>query len=346
MTTTNETTSLPARSGNWRTWLIGIAISLLAIYFVLSQLDLAVLADALRDARYIYAVPSAALLLVGLYTRALRWRVLLQNALPPMRAFHILNVSYLANGVLPLRLGEVARAYLASRAEPSVSIPRALSTIVVERLIDVIAVLILLVLAASAALPPALGAAALAVAPLAVGGLIVLVIMASNKARALRWVEALSGRIPLLQRIQAVKLAGDVLEGFAVLTNPAACARVIGWSAAGWFCSVAAGYILMLAFYPTADWAASCLFVAAASLAIALPAVPGNIGTYEASVLLALSVFPAYAQPLETGTAFAIVMHGLNLLLYAVTGAIGLWREGVSLGQLGKGETTLKRKND
>ncbi|MCL4247104.1 MAG: YbhN family protein [Anaerolineae bacterium] len=319
----------------WRLWLIGGVVSLLAIYFIVSQIDPAAVWSSLRGARWIYVLPSALLLLIGLYTRALRWRVLLNNALPLPRAFHILNVSYLVNGVLPLRLGEVARAYLASRASSEVGIPRALGTIVVERLLDLLSVLGLLALAASVALPPELRAAAFSIAPLSFVGLIVLVLAAARRETALRWIEAISARIPLLERLNVARHAEDFLKGLAPLAQPAAFAGAVGWTMISWVFSVAAGYVLMLAFFATASWAASGLFIAAASFAIAVPAVPGNVGTYEASILLALGAL-GFGQPVETATAFALVVHGLNLLVYAVMGALGLAREGVTLAQLSR----------
>jgi hypothetical protein len=322
-------TAAPRR---WRAWLIGIAVSALAIFYIVSQLDLTLLGEALTNARYIYVLPSLALLLLGLYTRALRWRVLLQNTLSPLRAFHILNVSYLVNGVLPLRLGEVARAWLAGRAEPAITLPRALSTVVVERLLDLLAVIGLIALAASAEIPQ-LRAAALAAAPLAFVGLLVLVLLAGNKTRALRLLDWFVTRLPFLRRLPLDKIAGDILDGFATLTRPAAFASAVGWTIISWFLSVAGGYVLMYAFWETASWEATMAFIAAASLAIAVPAVPGNIGTFELSIIGALTPF-GYSPPLETATAFAVLVHAVNLLLYAVMGGIGLWREGVSIGQL------------
>jgi hypothetical protein len=331
MTTAQPPTPSPAPR-RWRAWLIGIAVSALAIFYIVLQLDMALLGEALANARYIYVLPSLALLALGLYTRALRWRGLLQNTLPPLRAFHILNVSYLVNGVLPLRLGEVARAWLASRAEPTLTIPRALSTVVVERLLDLLAVIGLIALAASAEIPE-LRAAAIAAAPLAFIGLIVLVLLAGNKVRALRLVDWFLAQLPFLRRLHLDKIAGDVLDGFAALTRPAAFASAVGWTIISWFLSVAAGYVLMYAFWDTASWEATMAFIAAASLAIAVPAVPGNIGTYELSIIGALTPF-GYSPPLETATAFAVLVHAANLLLYALMGGIGLWREGVTIGQL------------
>jgi hypothetical protein len=86
-------------------------------------------------------------LLLGLVTRALRWQVLLNGSLVLHRAFSIMNVAYLVNGVLPLRLGEVARVYLTTRLPKPIPVLTTTSTIIVERLLDLLAVVMLMSLA-------------------------------------------------------------------------------------------------------------------------------------------------------------------------------------------------------
>ena len=117
--------------------------------------------SALRSADYGWVLVSMGIIVVGLFARGARWRALLGGALPFWRAFSITNVSYLVNSVLPLRIGELARAYLATQARPPVPVMKSIGTIVVERLIDVLAVLIILALALSAGpLPDELRASA------------------------------------------------------------------------------------------------------------------------------------------------------------------------------------------
>ena len=105
---------------HWRAGILGILGSLLAGYLIVIQIDFDVLREAVTTARYEYVVPCIVLLLIGLVTRAMRWRLLLSDSLPLGRAFSIMNVAYLVNGVMPLRIGEVARAYLASRVQPPI----------------------------------------------------------------------------------------------------------------------------------------------------------------------------------------------------------------------------------
>ena len=327
----------------WRIGLLGVLVSLAAVYFVLSQVNLAELGDAFGRVRWGWLVLSMGLLALGLLTRAWRWRVLLSGGLPLGRAFSIMNVAYLVNGLLPLRAGEVARAFLATRAAPPVPVMTSVSTIIVERLIDLLAVVGLVALAlVSGPLPEQLRAAAVFLGPLALLGFIVLVFLAARRPLVHRLMTALVGRLPILARWRLPQLVGHFLDGLAPLTHPRALGLALFTSAISWALSVAAGYVLMLAVWEQASFATTCLFIAAASLAIAVPAVPGNVGTFELSILLALQA-TGYGEPAGAASAFAILVHVSNLLVYAVFGVLGFIQEGISLGQLSQGVRDMQR---
>lgn len=323
---------------HWRPLLLGGAGSAIAIAFIVIQMgDLRHLGEALATARYIYLLPAAALVVIGLACRAVRWRVLLSSGLPLKRAFSILNVAYLVNGVLPLRIGEVARAYLATRADPPVPFLKSASTIIVERLLDLLAVLVILLLAISfAPLPDTIRAAALAFAPLAIVGFGLLVGLATRRELALRIVGWLTARIRPLQRLPIDRLAGQFLDGLLPLARPSTFAKTVLWTAISWGFSLASGWVLMFAFYDTASLPATLLFTAAASFAVAVPAVPGNVGPYEASIVLALGAL-GYGEPAATAVGFALIVHFVNLGVNAVLGVIGFVQEGITLEQLSAG---------
>jgi uncharacterized membrane protein YbhN (UPF0104 family) len=132
------------------------------------------------------------------------------------------------------------------------------------------------------------------------------------------------------------------LDGLLPLAKPRALFQALVWTVLSWGFSVVAGYILMFAFYPQASWTATCLYIAAAAFAIAVPAVPGNLGPYEGSIILALGAM-GFGQPSETVTAFAIVVHGVNLAVHATTGMIGFIQEGISLEQLSQGVREMRQ---
>ncbi|MEZ4666829.1 MAG: lysylphosphatidylglycerol synthase transmembrane domain-containing protein [Anaerolineae bacterium] len=326
----------------FRIGLLGLVVSLLAIYFIAQQVDTQDFINALRQARYIYVLPTALFLLLGLVTRALRWRVLLSGGLPLKRAFSIMNVAYLVNGLLPLRIGEVARIYLATQAKPPVPYFKTASTIIVERLLDLLAIVIMTVLALGGAdIPDALRVPAVTGGLSAVLGFAVLVVLARRRDVAANLLNRFIKDPALNQRLSA--WLEHFLDGLQPLTNSRLFAQAVGWTAISWGFSATAGYILMLTFYPQASWAVTLLYIAAAAFAIAVPAVPGNVGPYEGSIFLALTVL-GYGEPSGTALAFAVLVHGINLVVHSATGVLGFVQEGISLEQLSRGMQNMRQQ--
>ncbi len=319
----------------WSSVIVGVAVSLAALYYLFHR-DLSGVRDELLGARYEAVIPCVVLIVVGLWLRALRWRVLLGRRLSSGHSFHILNVSYFVNGVLPLRVGELARAALAARVDPPVPIFTALSTIVVERLLDTMAVFVLIGLTL-AILPTGLEIGAMGAA-LGVGtmiGAVGLLVLAARPAWAYAALDGLGRVLPPLRGARLRVWLGHVLDGITPLADPRTAALAIVWTALAWTTSVMAGYVLLYAIFDAPTWAASLAMVALASFAIAVPAVPGNLGPFEAAIVFGLASTGLVAHPTDPpAVAFALLLHAEGLIVYIVLGLVGLWAEGVSLGEL------------
>jgi uncharacterized protein (TIRG00374 family) len=321
----------------WRIWGLGILVSLLATLFVLRELDFNLLGEALAQARFVYILPCIGLLLLGLFTRAMRWRVLLSGGLPFWRSFHIMNVAYLVNGVLPLRIGEVARIFLANRADPPVPMMKTAVTVVIERLLDLLAVVMLVAFALAAGdIPPVLRSAGVMMGIISLVGFLSLVWLSRQRHLAHRLMNGLVGIIPPIKRIHPTALLDHLLDGLAPLARLRTLINALFWTGISWAFSVVAGYILMYTFYDTPSWSVTCLYIAAAAFAIAVPATIGSLGVYEASILIALDSM-GYGNPATIAIAFAVIVHAVNVFVHSVTGAIGFIHEGVSLEQLSHG---------
>lgn len=322
----------------------GLIVSLVAIYFIVVQINVERFTNALFTADYRFLLPCMLFLVLGLVTRAIRWRVLLSNQLAFNRAFSIMNVAYLVNGILPMRIGEVARIFLTTRVENPIPAMQTASTIIVERLLDLLAVVVMMMLALTVApVPQELRYAGAFGAAMAVGGFIVLIVIARQRQLTERFVLWLTVKIPILERMKLSSFVRDFLNGLMPILDLNALSRAVLWTAISWILSTIAGYILMFAFFPQGDWVATMLYIAAAAFAIAVPAVPGNIGTYEASILLAL-VALGYEQS-DVAIAFAITVHAVNVFVHASTGVIGFMREGISLSQLASGVQQMQKSS-
>jgi len=329
----------------WPSLVLGLAVSIIALAYLLRR-DLSGVRDELLHANYWLIFPAFLLSGIGLWMRGLRWRVLLNNRLSAKDCFHIMNIGYFINAVLPLRVGEVARAFLATQTDPPVRALTSLSTILVERLIDTMTVFVLIGLIL-AILPVGLeiGIIGIVLGVGAVIGIVVLAIFAAKPAWAHRLLDGAGRLIPLLRRPRLHEWVDHLLDGIAPLRSVRAMLLTIGWTALAWATSVAAGYVLLYAIFDHPTWVAAMSMIAIASFAVAVPAVPGNLGPFEAAVVFGLAAADLVEHASDApAVAFALLLHLFNFLLYIVFGLAALWAEGMNLGEVMNAAQTLRAR--
>jgi uncharacterized protein (TIRG00374 family) len=334
----------------WQSLILGVVISVATLAYALNGNDLSKIGDELASGNYLWIIPCSALIGLGLWFRGLRWRFLLNERITALHSFHITNISYFLNAWLPLRLGEVARAYLVTRLKPPIAMFTALSSVVVERLIDLLAVVILVVLAVLLTeVPSEVQASAQLIGVVSVLGIFVLAFFAARRQLAHAILSVFLKFLPFLERLGMRSLVDKVLDGIAPLGSARGVSYAVWWSLWSWVASIVAGYVLLFAFYDQPNWAAALLMIAAAALAVALPAVPGSVGPFEAAIIVGLQlsgmVDPANGLPQERAFAFAVVLHLVNAACYVILGYIGLLQERVSLGEVFRAaRTAVARK--
>ena len=125
--------------GNKKYW-IGIGVSIILLAYFLFTVEIGRMLDALAGANYWYIFPAVAMYFISVYFRSMRWSVMLRRLKPvsTRRLFPVVVVGYMANNILPMRLGEIVRSYYLSERE-GVSATSALVTVFVERIFDALA---------------------------------------------------------------------------------------------------------------------------------------------------------------------------------------------------------------
>jgi uncharacterized protein (TIRG00374 family) len=303
--------------------LVGGAISIVALWFVLRGVDLARTGDLLRSADLRWVAFAAALLTLDLSFRALRWQRLLRPIAsvryPPMLGY--LLIGYLANNVLPARLGELVRVHYLGDRE-GISRASALGTVVVERVVDTavvvaIAAVAILVLNVRGVVTSAVAIGAAVVALLVVALAVGIAAHRLPGAQAVaRWAE----RWPRVGEL-AAKLRG----GLAVAGRPRTLAGALVLSAAAWGATLLAFAAAGQAVGLELRIGEAALLSSGVALASAIPAGPGYLGTYE---LAAVKIAEALGLPAEPAFATALLVHASILLVTSSGGLVALARFG------------------
>ena len=313
---------------------LGIGISLVALYLALRDIHFDQVAAAFGHINP--AIFALALLpwLVAIGSKVFRWRLLYHpdEALAPYpRLTAALLIGYLFNTVLPLRTGEVVRATVL-RATVGLPVARTLSTILVEKVLDTMALIVILVgILPFIDLPaafrgPAVGAA------VAFSGLFVVVLAAAllpNVARAVR--DRLLGLLPLRLRPAVVSLSDQVLDGLVPLRSRAVAPGLVAWTVISWAANLLSTYLCLGSFGLWLQWTAPALLVDATNLMMTVPSAPGYVGVYHATAKESLRVFGV--DP-DTALAFATFFHAFGFLPLALAGLIAMVREGLSWGSV------------
>jgi len=311
---------------------LGLAGTGFFLWLALKGVNASQLSAALAGAKWAWLIPMAAIVYVDFFVRAVRWRVLLSRAAPGASVTDLARLEAIGlgvNNVLFLRLGELARGVLASR-RLKIPLFAALASVVVERALDVAALLTIFIVASGlapgyapesvrwgaklvlAGAIAALGLLALAETAVAEGGFV---------ERALRpWPK-------IHELISQLALGAVVLREPLTALNAAGLSLLLWTVDAGlyWFGARALGIGAIM------DYPRAVLALTWAGATSAIPAAPGAIGSFEKIVATIVQQFGATA---EQALAYALVCHMVMYLLVTVTGLILLYRIGLSLADL------------
>ncbi len=314
--------------------LVGALVSIALLGWVLVHTDWNEIAARLRDANPLLLLAAFGLVCLGVAFRAWRWGIMLEPEDPTLSygtLFDIVNLGYFANNILPARLGDILRAYLAGEWT-QVSLAFALSTTVVERLLDTIIVILMLFgMLPFLPVPPVAARSGIVLGLLVLVGVGVLGVAAWQRERSERLVQAVLRPLPLDETLWGARLV-SLLDGFALLRQPGRFVRVLFSSAMVWASAIGSYWVTLRAFdLPELGPMSAAFTISLAALGMAAPSGPASAGTFDAAAagaLIILGVAPGLAG------GVAVVLHAINFL--AVT-ALGLWtmaRRGITLGTL------------
>lgn len=282
----------------------------------------------MADGRYILLALAAVILSGSLKTW--RWRVLLvphnEKRLPFTAVFWSIWLGQLVNTILPfLRVGEFGRAY-ALNQQTGFSKMQAISTVVIEKSLDMILLgLMLLVLIPLIILPEAVLQSGIILAAVALLLLLGLGIVASQTAVVLHFLRWLMGKFPatIQQRIFPWIISG--LEGLASLRKRGVIFKLLGLSVLISLTAVTIPLFLFRALsMDTLGIVAAIFLNSGITLVSTPPTTPGELGIFEGTVIFILDQlgFTDGAAVIS----FALIYHLVVLLPKIILGSVAVSR--------------------
>jgi hypothetical protein len=238
-------------------------------------------------------------------------------------------IGYMANNVLPLRAGEFVRVYVIARTWGH-GFWTVLATLVIERVLDSLAlVLILGVLVLMIPVPALFRNAAVVILAIDVVGVTALAWLAVYPAAGRRLLTALGRRWPALAP-RLARIYDTFVRGLDGIRTPSNIAPLLVWTVVVWVLPAVAAWTTLHAVDLHLPFLAGWVVLAFVGLGISIPSAPGYIGVFHLAAAKAVEMFGMSAS---AAVAFAIVFHTSQFVPVTLIGWLYLIREGVSLGE-------------
>lgn len=316
-----------------RFW-IGLVITVVCLALAFQGIQFDKLLESFAQFTWWWLPILILIFMVSYVGRAFRWQALFYPYRPRWtRVFGTLNIGYFLSNITPARIGDFARAYLLGTLE-KIPVARALSTVVVERTLDGLTVVIFLV----AMLPfiPNVpqeylnGGLGLGVTGLVL--LAALALISLQQERGIAFLRRLASPFKFLQRDGLWRFIEHLIAGFAVIRAPRPLLVAVFWSMEVWFVASVLTWLVMLAMGLQLPLIAGFLVQVATALAVTLAASPGQWGIFHLTTVFVLTT--VFDADKNQALAFAFVMHGITYLMLMALGLVSTWREGVDLSRI------------
>jgi uncharacterized protein (TIRG00374 family) len=286
-------------------------------------------ATAFTAVEWHWVAAAVGLNLLSVVVRAVAWRTVIVQAMPPPHpgfslVFSAFSVGLFANAVLPGRIGELARVAVLNRRMPQRGMwPTLLGTVFAHRVFDLVAMIALILYVALTAHIPDWAVTSLIAVVVAGVTLFTVAVLSARSHRVTRLEEGV-GAVRKVVRLARY--------GLAVMRRPRAAAAACLFQMLGWTCQLFAVYTSMRAFGIDKPLPAAGLVLVLMNVATLFPLWPGNVGLVQAAVSLPL--FRYYGVAKAKGIAFGFGLQAIEASVGVGVGLIFLAREGLSFAML------------
>jgi uncharacterized protein (TIRG00374 family) len=320
--------------------LAGLGVSGLALWLTLRGKDLGGIWEAMRAADYRVLPLYLAILLAIHLVRTWRWGLLLEPIarIPFARLNAVSAVGFMALVLLPFRLGEFARPYLVAE-RPRLRVSAALSSVVVERVVDGIFTGLLLVVALLGVPDRTPGVHALRV-----GGAVVLLIWVAlllflvlayvSRAVAVQLVARAIGPFSPRFAGRAAGMLDAFIHGLRLVPGRGKLALFFGLTALYWGLNAWGMRILATGFGFHLSAVAAFTLLGVLVVGVMIPAGPGMVGTFQGAVVLGLALFAPKPLVATYGVAYANVLWATQIGQQVGLGLVFLFSRHIQLGRI------------
>jgi len=322
---------------------LGIVISVAALFYAFHGVHWSDALDQARRANYWLLLLGATAATCMFPLRARRWRTILDPIAPKLPfgpLWRSTAIGMMVNNVVPLRAGELARAYALTRELPQITFSTALASLVVDRVFDAVVVLLLLAIAMFAPGFPSgatiqgrpISQLATGFAVLALVLLVVLYALVFFPGTLIRLFELLARRVSPTIEERGRDMLKRFAEGLSVLRTPVHFIAVFWWTLLHWLLQPLAFWLGFKALGINVSWSATLFVQGLIVMGVSLPSAPGFFGLFESAAVLSLGL---YGIGESAAIAWALVFHVVTFIPITLIGAYYFAKLGLTMSDIG-----------
>ena len=296
-------------------------ISAFGIYFAFQGENFDILWNHLLVVKWHSFMLSVILLFISVVIRAKRWQYILKPVehIPWHPLFASTMIGYFGNSILFFRLGELLRAYSVSVGR-TLTVSQAFGTVMLERIIDAFTVVIILLL-----LLPwiPMQNSVIQLSLIVFIGTTVIAITIIIISYRWNWIAALNRNNIFKHGIgeKLLNIIEKIFDGLTMITRSKHMLQLFIFSALLWITYFTMTYYLLDATHlDDIGLMGAGIILVMGSIAIAIPALPGGMGTYDAGVKFAIMLI--FSVSSEEALNFALVSHASNYFPFLIIGSI------------------------
>lgn len=324
----NETKK-PKQSSMLKQILPGIIISGIIIVVLIKSIDINVLIESFSSVSWKMIAALFIIQTISFFFRGMSWRTILEGLPSVINSFFTITEGYLLN-LLPLRLGEIGRAVIMGGLIGK-SPFYVFSTVIIERVFDVLVTLILLVFTIPLVSGSGFsGTTYYILFAVIILGIILMFLIANNRQKFISLLQKVikpESKIGLfiLPKIESL------LSGMEILGHPKKLLIWLFWILATWVCWMGAMLLGMHMFFPELPEWASFFTQGVCALGGAIPSAPAGIGVIEGAYVVALGILGIEQSK---ALAFGLLMHCIAIICPAFWGVIGFSVQGLKFTEV------------
>ena len=325
---------------SWRS-AVGIALSVVLLWWTLRDVSMAVVWHELSQSSVPLFLASAFCATVIFPLRARRWQTILQPVAPntPLGPlWRSTAIGMMVNNLVPARAGEIARGYALTK-ETGIPLSTSIASLAVDRLFDMV---VLLLLAVAALIDPAFprGAriAGQSLGSLAQGSIVIVVLLiaalyalAFFPTQLVKAYELFARRISPALETRGKAVLINFSEGLSVLRSPRRFLAVFAWTVLHWLVNALAFWLGFRAVGMNLPFSAALFLQTLIAIGVALPSAPGFFGVFEKLANVGLAI---YGVTPDKATSWAIGYHILSFIPITVIGVYYFARLGLHFKEI------------